>query len=321
MLFLALSLALASQALPSGTVVAGVSTHEGTRTDVTAFLPDGSARVLFVEEHAAGFVPKGSLDASQLALAVQHDGADGASVVVLDLVSNTRVVAGERAIASQAPRSTGQSVTWVRAAETPERSTFDVVSARDGNEEVLASIDGAWLAPLRGDARFLHITTDGVHRVVALRGTSLDVERSLGKGPLRLPALTSDGTVVIERTLGNGRARLERAGVTLREGIAGMDPLIVDGARDIVVAGAGTKRAAIVTIEKTGERIIELGRAGVATPVAAALIDGNIIVVARVDRGRSLPPETWLIGGRGPRALATGGSIEVYGVIRDGGAQ
>lgn len=333
--------ALVAQPLPAGTVVAGVGTHEGTRTDVTAFLPDGTTRVLFVEEHAAGFVPKGALHDGRVALAVQHDGADGASVVVLDLASGTngangasgaRVVAGERAIASQAPRITaGDRVTWVRAAEKPTGSTFDVVTTRIDHdergtisEEVLASIDGAWLTPLDA-THFVHITNDGTHRVVAARDASLELVRELGKGPLRRPALTS-GAPIVERAIGNGRARLERGGVTLREGIAGMDPLVVDGARDVVVAGAGSKRSALVVYSSEGERVFELGRAGVATPLAAAMVRDGLVIVARLDRGRALPAEHWLVSARGSRALATRGVVEVYGIVGDasptaGGAQ
>jgi hypothetical protein len=334
MLVVTLALALAAQALPTGTVIAGVSTHDGTRTDVTAFLPDGSARVLFAETHAPGFVPRGALVNAHLALALQHDGADGATVVVHDLASGARVVAGERAIAKQAPRVIGDAVTWVRAAETPARSTFDVVRASLGadsagtGEEILASIEGAWLTPLTAD-QYLHVTVDGAHRIVARRGTSLDLVRELGKGPLRRPALAS-ADVIIERAIGNGRAQLVRirsGGLlreeVVREGIAGMDPIVVDGtpaAHSVIVAGAGTKRAALVVLDASKrERIIDVGRAGVATPLTASMIDGALLIVARVDRGRALPPETWIVDGRGaPRALAVGGAVEVYGVVARG---
>lgn len=323
-----LSLAAASPSLPLGTVVAGVSTHDGTHTDVTAFLPDGTSRVLFVEAHAAGFVPKGSLSDARVALALQHEGADGATVVVRSLDDEAvRTVVGERAIASQAPRMQEGHVTWVRAAEKPSRSTFDVIAAPIGGagEEVRASIDGAWLSPL-GDGHFVHITANGAHRVVALRGASLDVVRELGKGPMRLPAVASPhtGSAVVERGLGGGRAQLVAfIGPTLehprilRAGIAGMDPLVVTGGEGNVVAGAGTKRAMLTVIDSPGdaERRIDLGVAGVASPLAAAAVAGELVIVARIDRGRALPGETWIVDAKGPRALAKGGVIEVYGIV------
>jgi hypothetical protein len=354
---------------PAGTVLAGVSTANGTSTDVTAFFPDGTKRVLFVEEHAAGIVPKGTLSqggnawTTILALAVQRDGAEGASVVLRD-ANARRLVVGQRAIASQAPRILSSmdanqaapmrlSATWVRAAEQPARSTFDVVHTlledvpaaplREPlvTEEVVASIEGAWLSPIeerddRSAWRFVHITAKGAHRVVRLDGlddATLDVERELGKGPMRLPALIAPFALV-ERPLGKGRARLvalEGAAPSreriLREGIAGMDPLAAGG---VVVAGAGTKRAAVVVFEPKvsarggpvvwNEREIHFGRAGVATPLAASSVLGETVVVARLDRGRALPQELWLVDKNGARALATSGVFEVYGIVTIGSA-
>lgn len=322
MLALVFALTCASS-LPSGTVVAGVSTIDGTHTDVTAFLPDGTARVLFVEAHAKGLIPKGiAYDDDTFIFAVQHEGADGARVILHDAAR--RVVVGERAIASQAPRlhleAGSNRATWIRAAETPARSTFDVVSAPvdgdgGGAEEVLASIEAAWLTRV-GD-KYVSVTRDGEHRLMKRVGTELVVERSLGKGPLRLPAITARDVVVevVERAAGQGRARIMIGDRVVHEGIAGMDPIAVG---DDVVIGAGTKRAALLILPSS--KRLDIDRAGVATPLAAARVNGEIVVVARLDRGRSLPSEVWLVSERGARLLFTGGAVEVYGVIGASGA-
>ena len=332
----ALAFALAAAGpLPAGTVIAGVSSPNSPRTEVMALFPDGTQRPLFTEEHAPGFVPKGALNtaATRVVLAVQKDGAEGASVVVWDFASGARTLVGERAVRTQAPSIFGDVVTWVRAAESPLRSTFDVVSARmdGGGEEVRASIEGAWLTPIAGfaQARYLHLTSDGDNRIVALEGTALEVIRVLGKGRYRIPALAGPTRSLVERGLPGGRAEvIDERGALVRTGLAGMQPLAVSTARSgrspdgvAFVMGAGGKHAALVAIEETREgtreRSLDLGRPGIATPLAATLVNGALTVVARLDRGRALPAELVLLDGRGARVLVTGGSVEVYGVVGD----
>jgi hypothetical protein len=338
-------------ALPAGTVVAGVSQSDSARTEVTAFFPDGTSRVLASEGHKRGFLPKGSLDASpapsRIVLAVPEEGGDGATIVVLDLATGARMQVGTRAIASQRPLLVDGRVTWVRASETEKRSTFDVVEAplAGGGEEVLASVEGAWLSPIAASpGHYLLIDVNGGNRVVARDGATFVDVRDLGTDRVRSPALVAApgerNHVWLERGEPQGRALLlaidARGGTTvMRAGLAGMDPLAVGG---LIVAGAGEKHASLVVLDGTRsgprlhtsplpgvppdrfvdraiDRIVDLGRPGIATPRAGALVDDALVVAAWLDRGASLPGELVVVDARGTRVLVNDALAEVYGVM------
>lgn len=328
-------------ALPAGSVVLGVSTIDGTATEITALLPDGGQRLLAEEAHDRGIVPKGTLTRDgRLVLAVQPRGAEGASVVVLDLASGARRVEGQRAIASQAPLvvedAGGEAVVFVRAHETPARSTFDVVRARGGQAEVIASTDAAWLAPVATSSvpadRFLRIEPSGAASVVHVDKDALVKDIDVGKGPVRLPLLVPSseggGRVLVERVLPDASEVVDATtGAVVARGLGELRPLALGDGR--VVVGAGTKRAGVrvLRLDARGrvqkDELLPSERAGVATPLAAALVDGRPVVVAWLNRGQALPGELWLFTSGSARALLparAGVAVEVYGVVTSGGA-
>lgn len=336
---------LAVAALPPGTVVVGLGDVEGTSTEIVAILPDGRRQTLGLEAHDAGMIPAAALapHGDTLALAVKEPGAAAARVVVLDLAAGTRRIVGEGAIPGQAPVLDGTALVYVRALEAPERSTFDVVRVADiidvvdrtraVEEEIVASTTGAWLAPLRGaPGHFLLVAEDGEHSLVALTspaGGALEPLVSLGKGRFRSP-------VVVGRSLWLERASRTGADIVagtldgerqvLRRGLPGMDPLLVGGTTSgaAVVFGAGTKRAGVRVLfvdsegEARKEQLLDGGRAGIATPRAAAMIDDLPVIVAWLSRGHALPGELWLFGQGKPRRLVeprAGLAVEVYGIV------
>jgi hypothetical protein len=334
MLSLAVLAALAAAApLPAGAVVLGLSSIEGTSTALVALLPDGTRLTLGEESHRAGFAPRGALaqDGSpRLVLAVVPEGAAAADVVVLELLEPAaRALWGRGAVPLQPPFLLNDDAIFVRAAESPAGSTFDVVRARRGEEEVLTSTTGSWLTPVRGAA--------GLYLLIDERGdaslvdTDLRRVAAIGKERVRSPAVIGGqrggargGALIVERRAG---ARAEvidvLSGDVLAAGLPGMDPMALG---DRLFFGAGEKRAAIRVLRAgRGQKLVEEAplsseRAGVASPRAAALVKGAPHIVAWLDRGQALPGELWLFSPQGARALLTpapGEVVEVYGVIGD----
>lgn len=349
------ALAAALAPLPAGTVVVGEGDIDGRATGIVALLPDGTRRSLGVEVHRPGRLPPGVLDpvdGRTLALTVLTERGEGAQVVILDVVTGGRRVVGDGAIALQAPVLLEDAVLFVRADERPERSTFDVLRVPragadpgaapgadpEGAAEVVASTTGAWLTPVAGaPGRFLHLDEAGQHRIVTLAAARLEPIVALGRGRLRAPVLVGQrvffervgdkGSEIVEATVPGGRRVLAR-------GLPGMDPLLVPVAAvpgtsatstPVVVHGTGEKRAGlqVLRLDETGrldkEDRLDGGRAGVATPRAAARAGDAVLVVVWLDRGRALPGELWLWStAAAPRRLLAprpGLVVEVYGVV------
>lgn len=315
-------LAAAAAPFPAGSVVVGISSVAGTRTELVALLPDGHRRPLGEETHRSGFLPRGQLDGDTLVLAVRAPGHDDADVVTRKLPEGNRRMVARGAHFLLGPVVHGDDVLFLRAFEKPGASTFDLVRARRGAEEVLASGPAAWMQPVRGSHdRFLRIGLDGG---TALVDDNLHMVLPIGASPLRSPALVH-GSLVVEHGLADERAEVIHvpSGAVLARGLRGMDPLALPDGSGRLVMGAGGKRAALVVARLDNQKLADpvtlaADRAGVASPLAAAVVDGAPVVVAWLDRGRALPGELWLFTMRGARALlppTTGLAVEVYGVV------
>lgn len=311
---LILAVWLAASPLPPGTVVVGVSTIDGTATELTALSPSGERELVGVVEHARGRLPRGLLLDHRLLLVTAVD--DGAAAVLeeLSLDDGSRRVLADRARAAVPPTvdRTG-AVLFVRQ---PAEGRFELVRARDG--ALLARVDAAWVQPLRGGGgAVLVVERAGGARVAEPAGGTLVTLAELGKVTARSPAVVA-GRVLVEIALADGRARVLDAtrGRVLRDGLAGMDPLALDGRT--VSYGAGTKAAAIVVDDGRAPRTLSAPRAGVAHPLAGAVVNGRAQVVAWLDRGAALPGELWRFSDDGAERLlepAVGVALEVYGVV------
>lgn len=310
---LALALALAAAPLPAGTVVLGLSTVDGTRTEVVALTPAGERRALSTVTHLAGHLPRGVLRQDSVVLVSAVDDAAGATVEEVRLGDGARRVLATGALRGVPPTvDEAGEVLFVRAGKTP---TLEVVRARDG--AVRARVEASWLHPARGHAgAFLVVERRGGARLAAVANGALQTLATLGKVSARSPAMTPRRWLVEER-LPDGRAHVVEVGTgkLVREGLAGMDPLPLDG--DTLAFGAGTKAAAII-VDGARSRQLSAPQSGVAHPLAGALVGDVAHVVAWLDRGASLPGELWRFTDGGAVRLlepASGLAVEVYGVV------
>jgi hypothetical protein len=311
--------------IAAGSIILGVSTIDGAATDVLVISPDGREERALTIDHAPGRIPKGVLDGNRLITVSVVPDETGTVVDEFDFATSTRRTIGTGAIPLQAPSADG----FVRQVKEGE---FEIVARGVPPRKREAS----WVKPFADNA-FLEITLDGNSRII-------DGKRihELGKARVRSPAkIGSD--IVMER---EGEV-VDVKGRVLHKGLPGMDPIALG---DRVVLGAGTKSAKVlvarvqdgklrdvVTLEAvvarpsadaalagaearaTGTHLAEARatgthRAGIATPKAAAMINGQPVVVAWIDRGASLPGELWLLTTTGGRQLVTSGAVEVYGV-------
>ncbi|MBI1948198.1 MAG: hypothetical protein HYS27_21085 [Deltaproteobacteria bacterium] len=316
---LTLALLLATAPLPAGTVVFGLSSVDGTTTELTALAPSGERELLAVVEHARGRLPKGLLLADRLVLVTAV--ADDARGVLEEvrLHDGARHLLGGGVLADHALAAVPPSVDRAGAVlfvRQPAPERFEVVRAADG--AVLARADAAWLQPARGrPGAFLLVERGGGARLVELSTAGLHTVEALGKGTLRSPAVMGK-LLVVELAMAKGRARVLElpSRRVLREGLAGMDPLLLDDAT--VAFGAGTKAAAVIVDDGRAPRTLSAPQAGVAHPLAGAMVGGRAHVVAWLDRGSALPGELWRFSDDGAVRLlepAVGVAVEVYGVV------
>lgn len=313
---LTLALLLATTPWPAGTVVLGTAGIDGTSTEVLALTPAGERHAVAIIPHAQGRMPKGLLLRDRLVLVVAPAGRADAVLEELPLARGARVLLAEHALAAVPPTvDDAGAVLFVRQA-APAR--FDVVRVGDG--AVLTSVDAAWLQPARGRAgAFLLVEPSGGARVVELTPGGTRTIASIPTGSVRAPALVRTRVVaeVADAAPARGRARVVElsSGKVLAAGLAGMDPLPLDD--DTVAFGAGTKGAAVV-VDGANRRTLRAPRAGVAHPLAGALVQGRARVIAWLDRGASLPGELWAFDDAGAVRLlepAAGVAVEVYGVV------
>jgi hypothetical protein len=322
MIALAISLALLAAPHPAGSVVLGVSTIEGTETEILVVTPRGEREVLGTLTHARGHIPKGIL-AGDRVLTVARVPDDAGGVLEETLLSTgARRVLLTNVLATQAPSlDDTQRVLAVR--QDAER-TFSIVRADDA--KTLARVTASWLTPARGSPGAFLVIDGARTRLSILAERGLEDTVVLGEGPVRSAVLTRAG-FAIERARAGGRADLVMAGRSqaakhdvVRAGLAGMDPLPCG--EDIVV-GSGEKHATLLLLRRVGDTHVKRARltadrAGVATPRACAMVDGAVVAVAWLDRGAALPGELWRFTPAGASALLapqTGAAVEVYGVI------
>jgi hypothetical protein len=302
-----------SSPLPAGTVILGVSTIDGTHTDIVAVAPSGEREVLGELEHARGRIPKGTFDQITgriVTVAVVDDGV-GTVVEETLIATGARSVVDSNAIAIQAPH------TAVLIRE-PTEGHFEVV--RD--HQVTSTFDGAWLMYV-GQREFFAVDADGTNELLVDQGDSLQaLKPNFGKGRFRSPVVGE----IVEHDIDASHAEIVTIDKrVLYRGLPGMDPIRVGFNR--IALGGGTKHATILLgrfghdgLEKV---VLDAHMAGVATPLAAATVDewgDEAVVVAWIDRGASLPGELVRfdeLSGRvdviaGPEVHA---AYEVYGVV------
>ena len=305
-----------------GDVVLGVSSADGASTDVSIGTRAG-VRVVATIAHPPGEMPAGVVaDGAVLATVPQGRGAARVERVPLD-GSPARVLAGA-AVPRQPPIPVAGGAAFLRPS-ADGAGPFDVVVVRDDQELIAASVEAAWLTPLRGTRalRFLSIDAGGRGAVVAV-DTDSGAARSthdLGRGPFAFPCGAGASELILVERAGSAEGS-EAAhevvdavtGATLATARhAGLSPACGDG---VVAWSTAKKDGTVVVRDARGTRVLRTGRAGVARPQATALVDGAPVVVARLDRGASLPPETWLVEETRARLLVAGGHVVVFGFDR-----
>ena len=319
------ALLLVATALPPGTVVVGVSTIDGTNTDVVAVAPSGEREVLTSLEHARGRIPKGDLLRDDDVLETVSAVDDGAGSVLewTDLSTGQRRILDAGPLAAQAPHA-GRTVHQTGA------TRFEIVSGADHAHAI--AFAGTWLSAVSGSSSlWLAADVDGAERIVAAHAPELRPVFDLGHERARSPVATTGHGVILERELDAAHAELvdaETHAVVWR-GLPGMDPRPLDG--DRIVFGAGTKHGAVVIARVDHGKLVDVvtldsGMPGAATPLAAELVNGRAVVVAWLNRGAAFPGALVELTqtDRSDRAtdtnlLATptaGAAYEVYGVTR-----
>lgn len=312
-----LALLFALAALAPGDVVVGVSTNDGVVTDVKV-----GDRVVASIAHAPGEPPQGVLVGNAV-IATVPTGRGSARVERVPLDGGAPVVLAARATPRQPPIALADdAAAFVRGAggEGP----FDVVVARPGGEEVVAALDVAWATPVRGARAplFLTIAGDGRGAIVDVDPASgtARVARDLGFGPFRFPcgAGALSDLILVERAGSADGGGHHVVDATTGKSLAaskhpGLSPACGEG---VAAWSTGRKDGTVVVRRGVDEKVVRVGRAGVARPQAVALVGGAPVVVVRLDRGAALPQETWVVDARGARKLAEGGAVVVYGIAR-----
>ncbi len=314
--------------LRAGDVVYGTSTIDGTQTEVWAVSCTGERRVLATLAHRHGVMPHGIVHDGALLNTVQLLDDQGAYVQSTPLDARAATTAlGRHAIASQAPTlSVSGSVLYV---QQQAEGRFAIAQA-DRSTPLVQDIAAAWLTPVRGSASMFLLVGDhgAASQIVEVRDHRLLTRFTLPKtaGVYRSPARLGT-SFVIERTH-SGRSVLvdARNNVALLDGLPGLSPATCDDKH--VAVGGGGKMATVVVLAADGAtRTLTLGRAGIASPRACSVVDGETIAVVWVDRGAALAGELWRVSDTGNALLASqAAAYEVYGVVpsagvRDGGAR
>jgi hypothetical protein len=348
---LPVALALATPA-GAASVVVGVTPIDATTTTLLAVdLDTAASRLLAEVQHRAGHAPVGVVvDPATVVLVVEVGNGGDALVVKKDLATGSESPLVDEAVPGQAPLpwsrpDGGRELLVVRLrGEEVRGGTFEVVGVDvdRGQSQVRASGQRLWVTPFRGPADGLapsYLVVDGapgfqgpVSVAGAARGEQtgdghahLDVvidgifvtRSRLGPGAFRSPTRLG-ARVFIEQSASPTVSRLVEVGTgkVLVEGRPGLSPVVSAGG--VLAVSSSKKDGSVLVGRGDGAwRAIPGARAGVARPQLVVDDGDDVVVVAWLDRGASLPGELWRVGDKGRALLppTPRTAVTVFGVL------
>lgn len=336
-LLMASTLLLTSTSQAREVVVAVTPIDAATSTLLAVELDvEATPRHLGIVQHRLGHAPVGVvLDHASVALVVEVGNVGDALVVRKDLATGAELAMVDEAVSGQAPLlwsrpDGGNELLVVRLrGEEVRGGTFEVVGVDldSGLSQVRAGGLRLWVTPFRGPAEALapsYLVVDGAdgfqgpvsvagaarrektgdghaHVDVVIDGTFVTRTR-LGPGAYRSPTRYG-ARLFVEQSPSTTSSRLVEvgSGKVLVEGRPGLSPAVSAGG---TLAVSSSKKDGSVLVGRGDAvwRLVPGARAGVARP-QLVLDDGDdVVVVAWLDRGASLPGELWRVGGKA-RAL------------------
>lgn len=307
-------------------------------------LETAATRPLGEVQHRAGHAPVGVVvDDNTIVLVVEVGNFGDGLVVKKDLRTGGETSLLDEAVPGQAPLvwsrpDGGRELLAVRLrGEEVRGGTFEVVGVDldSGQSQVRASGQRLWVTPFRGPAAGLaptYLVVDGAagfqgpvsvtgaargeqtadghaHVDVVIDGIFVTRTR-LGPGAFRAPTRVGERLCVEQSTslsgaVSPGSAHLVEVGTgkVLVDGRAGLSPVVSAGG--VLAVSSSKKDGSVLVGRGDGAwRAIPGGRAGVARPQLVVDDGDDVVVVAWLDRGASLPGELWRVGDKG-RALLT----------------
>jgi|GEM_PF-1159409 len=333
-LLVASTLLLTPASLAREVVVAVTPIDAGTTTLLAVDLDiDAVPRPLGTVAHRVGHAPVGAvLDAATVALVVEVGNSGDALVLKKDLATGAETALVDEAVPGQAPvlwsrPDAGGELLVVRLrGEEVRGGLFEVVGVdvTSGQSQVRASGQRLWVTPFRGPAEGLapgYLIIDGApgfqgpvsvaeamnggrtgdghaHVDVVIDGIFVTRTR-LGPGAFRSPTRLAERLLVEQSssTSSSVVARLIEVGTgkVLIEGRPGLSPAVSPAG--VLAVSSSKKDGSVLVGRGDGAwRMVPGARAGVARPQLVVDDGDDVVVVAWLDRGASLPGELWRVG-------------------------
>jgi hypothetical protein len=301
--------------------------------------------------HRRGYAPVGIVIDDHTVAAVVEIGNEGDALVVKkDLRTQTETPLLDEAVPGQRPlweprADGGRELLVVRQRHQQVKGgDFAVVGVDLATHQstILATAPRLWVTPCVGpshgaDPAFLVVdgasgfqglaptfpravkspTGDGVAHVDVVHGGRFIVRHELGPGSFRTPR-RHGSRVVLERSRSATQAELIEleTGKVLVVGRPDLSPVFSPRG---VLAVSSSRKDGSVRVQHTqgGWTSVPGSRAGIARPQLVVDDSDEIVVVAWVDRGASLPGELWRLGPDARRLLppAPRTAVTVWGVV------